>query len=87
MPKELTDPKCTIGNDGVLFGELVGWGARVAVGEYAPFLPQCTCLLNCLSELYQHKRENWLKQEIYNRALELDDIAAKSVSTHPPSTL
>ena len=29
----LQDPKTVIGPDGVIFGELVGWGARLAIGE------------------------------------------------------
>ena len=35
VPPGLQDPRTAIGNEGVIFGDLVGWGARVAVGEYA----------------------------------------------------
>jgi hypothetical protein len=32
IPKELTEPKNVVGGNEVLFGELAGWGARVAIG-------------------------------------------------------
>lgn len=38
----LQDPKTVVGADGVIFGELLGWGARLAIGEPCPpnnFLP------------------------------------------------
>lgn len=28
----LQDPKSVVGKDGVIFGELLGWGARLAIG-------------------------------------------------------
>lgn len=33
IPAGITDPKGIIGSDGVIFGELLGWGARVAIGK------------------------------------------------------
>lgn len=33
VPPGLQDPKSVLGNDGMIFGDLVGWGARVAVGK------------------------------------------------------
>lgn len=32
VPAGLQDPKVALGDDGVIFSDLVGWGARVAVG-------------------------------------------------------
>lgn len=32
----LKDPKTAIGDDAVVFGELLAWGARVAIGMQAP---------------------------------------------------
>ena len=34
----LTDPKTVIGDDGVIFAELLGWGARVAIGKIPIFV-------------------------------------------------
>ena len=33
IPGALADPKTALGNDAVVFGELVSHGARVAVGK------------------------------------------------------
>lgn len=33
VPPGLVDPKAAVGDDGVIFGELLGWGASVAIGE------------------------------------------------------
>ena len=30
----LESPKSVVGNDAVIFGELLGWGARLAIGTY-----------------------------------------------------
>ncbi|TDL25855.1 pH-response regulator [Rickenella mellea] len=34
VPPGLQDPKSAVGGDGVVFGDLVGWGARVAIDIY-----------------------------------------------------
>lgn len=81
MPKGLVEPKEVIGSDGVLFGDLVGWGARVAVGGcgYPNISGGMVAEANLalLTEIFEHRRENWLKSEVYDRAAELDDIAEK----------
>ncbi len=33
----LQDPKSVVGKDGVIFGELLGWGARLAIGTLILF--------------------------------------------------
>lgn len=33
VPSALTEPKAALGDDAVIFGELVGYGARVAIGR------------------------------------------------------
>lgn len=30
----LADPKAAIADDGVIFADLLGWGARVAIGKF-----------------------------------------------------
>lgn len=37
IPAGLQDPKSTLGNEDVIFGELVPWGAKVAVGTCFEF--------------------------------------------------
>lgn len=59
IPPGLKDPRGALGNEPVMFGELVGWGARVAV------------------DIYRDRRENWLRDEIYNRTAELDRMAER----------
>ncbi|KAI1796839.1 pH-response regulator [Ganoderma leucocontextum] len=51
----LQDPKAVIGTDGVIFGELLGWGARLAI------------------DIYNDRRQNWIAEEITERARRLDD--------------
>ena len=33
VPSALTDPKTALGGDAVIFGELVSYGARMAIGQ------------------------------------------------------
>lgn len=40
----LLDPKSAVDKDGVIFGELLGWGAKVAIGKHAI----CHCEQNCI---------------------------------------
>ncbi|KZT07808.1 BRO1-domain-containing protein [Laetiporus sulphureus 93-53] len=56
-PPGLTDPKTAIGEDAVIFGELLGWGAKVAI------------------DIYHDRLQNWLKDEVTDRAQQLDDSA------------
>lgn len=37
VPSTLTDPQGVIQRDGVIFGELLAWGARKAIGLRFPF--------------------------------------------------
>ncbi|KAH9838254.1 BRO1-domain-containing protein [Rhodofomes roseus] len=59
----LTDPKTVIGDDGVIFAELLGWGARVAI------------------DIYNDRRQNWIKEEVLDRAQQLDDVATKTLES------
>lgn len=35
VAKALIEPRTVVGSDGVIFGELLGWGARRAIGDFA----------------------------------------------------
>ncbi|KZT73000.1 BRO1-domain-containing protein [Daedalea quercina L-15889] len=66
----LTDPKTVVGDDGVIFGDLLGWGARVAI------------------DIYNDRRQNWIKDEVTGRAQHLSDIATKTLEAlNLPSAL
>ena len=71
----LQDPKAVIGADGVIFGELLGWGAQLAIGMpsilsmYTPHLTRH----GCIAAIYNDRRRNWIAEEITERARRLDD--------------
>ncbi|KAI0925777.1 hypothetical protein AcV5_008415 [Taiwanofungus camphoratus] len=70
VPPGLVDPKAAVGDDGVIFGELLGWGASVAI------------------DIYNDRRQNWLKETVIDRAQQLDDMAQKTLeSLNLPSAL
>ena len=40
VPLGLIEPKNILGNDNLIFGELIGWGAQTAIGSReSPFFP------------------------------------------------
>ena len=39
VSKALIEPKTIVKTDAVIFGELLGWGARRAIGEHDPCFP------------------------------------------------
>ncbi|KAF9820903.1 hypothetical protein IEO21_01130 [Rhodonia placenta] len=66
----LKDPKTAIGDDAVVFGELLAWGARVAI------------------DIYNDRRQNFIKDEVTERAQHLNDAAHGLLqSLHLPASL
>ncbi|PCH42163.1 BRO1-domain-containing protein [Wolfiporia cocos MD-104 SS10] len=59
----LADPKTAIGNDAVIFGDLLGWGAKTAI------------------DIYVDRRQNWLKEEVFDWAQQLDTAAQRTLET------
>ncbi|KAI0313744.1 BRO1-domain-containing protein [Amylostereum chailletii] len=55
VPPTLQDPKAAVGDQPVLFSELLSWGARTAI------------------EIYNDRRQTFVKEEIEDLARELDD--------------
>ena len=43
VPGGLTDPKAALGDDAIIFSELVGHGARMAIGEPTHDNPSVSC--------------------------------------------
>ncbi|EPQ54076.1 BRO1-domain-containing protein [Gloeophyllum trabeum ATCC 11539] len=62
-PTGLLQPSTVIGDGGVIFGELLAWGAREAV------------------DIYQNRKEETLKDGVFDRAQELDDKARETLRT------
>lgn len=78
----LQDPKKVVGKDAVIFGELLGWGARLAIGTCSQSrLVCCSVLIHTLllPEIYNDRRQNWIADEITDRVRRLDDAMARFV--------
>lgn len=77
----LADPKAAIGDDGVIFADLLGWGARVAIGKILICeirrRREADGYAGTSSDIYNDRRQNWLKDEVIDRAQQLDDVATK----------
>jgi programmed cell death 6-interacting protein len=80
ISEALTEPKTALGNDAVIFSELLGYGAKVAIGKLELFLMYLVTFIRCLRailEIYQDRRRNWIEEEILARAQRLDDAASR----------
>ena len=78
----LQDPKSVIGSDAVIFGELLGWGARLAIGAHQPlscFLLIFARLTYTFAEIYADRRQNWITDEVTTRVRRLDDEVSRCV--------
>ena len=51
----LQDVKSAVGTDAIIFGELLGWGARLAIGECTPW--DLTELLLIVTSTYGMRRD------------------------------
>jgi len=86
----LLDPKGLVGGGRVLFGELLGWGAREAVSTsiLAVFESQYPIWS---SDIYNDNKQSLIKERITDFAQELDNevdqfvLASSSVSLRSPS--
>ncbi len=72
----LQDPKAVVGNDAVIFGELLGWGARLAIGTFIS-LVLMYAELNYLVDIYTDRKQNWIKDEVMDRVRHLDNNIAR----------
>ena len=75
----LQDPKSVVGTNGVIFGELLGWGARLAIGT-PPTLSVWCYLIFPITDIYNDRRQNWIREEISERVRRLDDESQRSVT-------
>ena len=77
----LADPRAAIGDDGVIFADLLGWGARVAIGTISICVIQgerrTDGRAGIFIDIYNDRRQNWLKDEVIDRAQQLDDSATR----------
>lgn len=75
---ELQAPKNAISGQKVVFEDLLGWGARTAIGMYLCLLWKKPIIKPEIvggAEIYQERRKDYIKDEIKGRAQELDDQA------------
>lgn len=77
IPGGVADPKTALGNDAVIFGELLGHGAKVAIGGWRLSLTHLA-ITHISVELYQDRRKNWIEEEITDKARRLDDDCTRS---------
>lgn len=76
----LADPKTAIPDDAVIFGELLGYGAKLAIGGLYALLYGST-LIQQPTEIYHDRRKNWIQEEIVDWARHLDDECTRFVGT------
>ena len=69
----LQDPKAVIGTDGVILGELLGWGAQLAIGMRSIISVYQLHLTDLMVAIYSDRRRNWIAEEITERVRRLDD--------------
>lgn len=89
----LTEPRFLVPHGEALFGGLVSWGVKAAISKID------FCITNdinasvqfnsCLSisDIYNERREDFLKEEVVQRAQRLDDTAVVSVDSRSASSV
>ena len=81
VPPGLHSPKDALQEDSVIFGELVGWGAKAAVGMF--FISACShnVLIYFGTEaIYKDRVQNWLKEEVEDRVTDLDNTEDRYIN-------
>lgn len=74
IPPGLLDFTADTARDGLIFGDLLGWGAKGANGLSAPIF--CHAFTNLCSKDIDEERVNmWLKSEVFNKIDEVDAVA------------
>lgn len=66
----LTEPQSVVQKQAVIFGELLAWGARRAIGLYARF-SAATLLMPVVAGIYNHRKDGFVSDEIVAYAVEL----------------
>lgn len=82
----LSDPKSVVGDDRVLFGELLCWGAREAVSTLILTATESQ-YSTWPSDIYNDNKQTLIKERITDFAQELDNEADQSVPASPPVPL
>ena len=75
VPQELTEPKKVLGNDNLIFGELVSWGAQTAIGPAGILLSPP--FINRVPEIYIDRRNTTIKEHIKDRSQKLNDMCTQ----------
>jgi programmed cell death 6-interacting protein len=72
---ELTEPKKILGNDNLIFGELVSWGAQTAIGTAGILLSPP--FIDRVPEIYIDRRNTTIKEHIKDRSQKLNDVCTQ----------
>lgn len=81
VPPGLLDPKSIIGSDHILFGDMLGWGAREAVSTSRYVWTKVFNFMVCDTDIYNDTKQSLVKECITDVAQKLDDEADRFVQT------
>ena len=76
VPLGLTDPQSVVGTNGVIFGEMPGWGAGEAISKCSS--QSCTEMvrINCYdADIYNDHKQALIRERVVDAAQALDDNA------------
>jgi programmed cell death 6-interacting protein len=80
VPPGLLEPRKILGNNNLIFGELIGLGAQIAIGKrwMSPIVPPFKLFF---PEIYNDRRNTAIKESVKDRAQQLNDSYTQSVTT------
>jgi hypothetical protein len=79
VPPGLLEPRKTLGNNNLIFGELIGLGAQTAIGRRRiPIVFPC---LTTFVEIYNDRRNTAIKECVKDMAQQLSDVYTQWVTT------
>jgi hypothetical protein len=79
-PQGLLEPRKILGNNNLIFGELIGLGAQIAIGGRW-MLPTVHLFKPIFPEIYHDRRNTAIRESVKDRAQQLDDAYTQSVTT------
>jgi hypothetical protein len=80
VPPGLLEPRKILGNNNLIFGELICLGAQIAIGGWR--IPPIAALFKPIfPEIYNDRRNTAIKELVKDRAQQLNDASTQSVAT------
>jgi hypothetical protein len=78
VPPGLLEPRKILGNNNLIFGELISLGAQIAIGGWQ--VPTyCSLFEAIFPEIYNDRRQTAIRESIKDRAQQLGDAYLQSV--------